>query len=83
MLYAIMLSVIMLNVVMLNDILLSSIMLNVASPFKTLLAFYLKHSSFWPSADVKPMSNYLCILCPGSACLLYVCLYYDLRVLMA
>jgi hypothetical protein len=34
-------------------------LLDFHSTYKKLLALYLKHSSFWPSADVNPMSNEL------------------------
>ncbi len=45
---------------------------------KILLTGFLKLFSFQPSAGVKPMPNDLCKQCPGSACLLSLCVYYVL-----
>ncbi len=38
---------------------------------------HIKRSSFWPSADVKPMSIDWSMQCPGSAWLLSLCIYYN------
>ncbi len=38
--------------------------------YKIAFIVRLKQSSFWPSADVKPMQNDLVHAMPGSACLL-------------
>jgi hypothetical protein len=42
-----------------------------------LFALHLKDSSFWISADVSPHQLVKCMQCPGSACLLSLCLYYN------
>jgi hypothetical protein len=45
---------------------------------KILSTAHLKHSSFFPSANVKPLPNAL--KCSGSACLLSLCVHNDLSV---
>ncbi len=38
-------------------------LLDFHTAYKNIFAVHLKHSSFWPSADVKPMSNDLVNVC--------------------
>jgi hypothetical protein len=48
---------------------------------KLLLAVHLKHSSFLPSVEVKPASNNLWIVMPGSACVLSLYVYKMISIL--
>ncbi len=52
--------------------------------WKYYLVYIWKRSSFWPSADVKPVSDDLvhAMQCPGSACLLFQCIYCNCVVLV-
>jgi len=43
-----------------------------------LFAVHLKHSSFWPSADVNRWKMIWRMQCPGSACLTSLCVYSNL-----
>ncbi len=52
---------------------------------KMVYTLHLKHSSFWPSADVKSMQNDQVYVMPNACCLslslslsVCVCVYYDL-----
>jgi hypothetical protein len=45
---------------------------------KILFALHIKHSSFWPSADVKPVSNSLVHACTDSASFLFLCVYHNI-----
>jgi hypothetical protein len=51
-------------------------LLDFHSTYKILFAVNLKHSSFWPSADVEPMQN--CMQSPSSAHLLSLFVYFNL-----
>jgi len=45
------------------------------STYKNIVFVHLKWSSFWPSADAKPMSMIKCLPCTGSACLFSLYVY--------
>jgi hypothetical protein len=51
-------------------------LLDVHCTYESIFAALLKRSSFWASAD--PVSNDLVHAMPGCACLLSLCVYYDL-----
>ncbi len=55
-------------------------LLDFYSTYNKHFAVHLRHSSFWPLTDVKPMPNDLVRAMSGtvSASLLYICVYNDL-----